>query len=456
MDTLGLDQLKGLVFDKRPALGAILSEHGTAPVGEYLARAYRAAALPSPRRTAVIEAVARQAARLLGDSVGEAVRRELAERPVAATADHHGPLSHYYFLHSHCLAAAAAPERYCHVVMATSNVSLGNSSYPRGFVGHSLRRGAPQVVRLPILKAAVRQRPVYRHPPFGEGELVRLERNPAWDDLPKGDVVRSQVLDLLRQGDLLEAQTYSDQMTVLNRSLWRAIWPEGPALVYLDLEEVVVSLLLGSSGEVGGAVYRLLFDPEVREAAVRLLDGVPGAYASLSGKGSVFFWHLEPSSGRRKALTLVGNRLVTRDGSFSVELRPEAVTSGLRRGALVPTTALSLLAVSVDAGLVCTGGFSQTTYLAQLREAYRTLFGEPPLPAHLASVLGGDLLAFFSGSGLDRYPLAILDVLGGSPFDLPELARTKVREVTVEETLLPLLPELYRMLYPQALGERHG
>lgn len=455
MDTFGLDQLKELVFDKRPALRSILAEHGRAPVGEYLAGAYRAKTTPSPRRTAVIGAVARQAAALLGASVGEAVRRELTERPVVATADHHGPLSHYYFLHSHCLAAAAAPERRCHVVLATSNVSLGNSSYPRGFVGHSLSSGTPELVRLPILRAATRQRPVYRHAPFTEGELGRLERNSAWGALPHGGELRLRVLHLLRQSGLLGAETYSDQVTVLNRALWRAVWPEGPELVYLDLEEVVSASLSASFGEPGGAMCRLLFDPEVRETAVRLLDGVPGAHASFSGKGSVFFWHLEPQSGRRKALALAGGRLAARDGSFSVELEPEAVTSGLARGALVPTTALSLLAVSVDAGLVCTGGFSQTTYLAQLREVYRTLFGEPPLPKHLASVLGGDLLAFFSGSDSARYPLAILDVLGG-PLDLRELARTKVREVTVEEALLPLLPELHRMLYPQVSGGRHG
>ena len=457
MNAHSLALLKQAVLKNRPVLGQILEKDGQKPLAEY-AGSYADTAYDVSRekKQQLISVVVGRVFELFGSEKAESIGRQLEKSYFASTADHHGPLVHPFFLGSNLLVAAAGDSFGLEnvLVLACGNVSLGNSSYPRGLLVH---RSAKAWYRLPLVPSVWRQSAVFRHPAFTKSDLLRLEQKLA-NDRQSALLQESGfagVLGLLRElydsSAVLDQDYYSDQISLTNYHLWRKFFPPRqprvPDLIYLQMEDIVIRLLLDYHLSASTEISSLFFDSKTRAAVERHFSGIPGAFTADKQTGTFLFWFLPPGGRHRLQLWPQGDVLAAADGSYKVALNSQALAAALKRGELIPNTMLSLLVLSAYHGLKCLGGFSQVQYLTSLHQAYAKLFGLSLPPSH-GQGLCADFMAAFVRSGDALIPATGLDLALGRSEDAWKNFKLTTAGLTLEESLLPMFPEFYKMLYP--------
>lgn len=99
--------------------------------------------------------------RKFSPEISSQVLESLHRNYCVSTAEHHGPMGHPFFFQSAILRGLVNPGEAI-VNFCTSNVSLGNSSYPRGFVFYGDGDNAGQeYLHLPLFSAHQRMKPVF-------------------------------------------------------------------------------------------------------------------------------------------------------------------------------------------------------------------------------------------------------------------------------------------------------
>src|SRR6185503_4602190 len=99
----------------------------------------------------------------------------------ASTADHTGPLTHPFFVNSNLLTAAslkthADPALENVIVLSCANISLNNSSLPRGILYHSAQKDMP-MRRCSFFPSSIRPQNVYTLKPFGPSDIKKIYSN---------------------------------------------------------------------------------------------------------------------------------------------------------------------------------------------------------------------------------------------------------------------------------------
>lgn len=134
-----LNRLRGDVFREKPALKNLIEESGNMTLLEYAASSYTIKknenALAQLRKKEFLDFFESYCVKLFGKSLSENIIDSLRQNYCVSTADHHGPIGHPFFFQSTILRGLVQPEHML-VHFCTSQVSLGNSSYPRGLIFH--------------------------------------------------------------------------------------------------------------------------------------------------------------------------------------------------------------------------------------------------------------------------------------------------------------------------------
>ena len=165
--------LKEKILQKRPVLKEIFEANRDISVREYANSLISQSSKPdSKRKQEFVSAVFAEADRHFPASVAQSIAGEMQTHYSVSTAEHHGPLTHPFFVHSNLLTIGQGLKNT--VILAVGNVSMNNSSYPRGLIFHSAD-GVEH--RLPLFPALNRQAPVFGHRPFGRDDLNRLQNN---------------------------------------------------------------------------------------------------------------------------------------------------------------------------------------------------------------------------------------------------------------------------------------
>ncbi len=466
-------QLKAAVLAKRPVLGEILERHGREPLHHYALNFSRPALTPPrpERQVELITIIEDETTKRLGPAVGASVARQLRQHYSVSTADHHGPMVHPFFLSSNLLAAvplveAPDPDHENVIVLACANVSLENSSFPRGVVMTSLASGRPVMQRLPFFSTHIRPSLICRLKGYTRDDL-RKARSQLQSKQDTGSLTKDEVRwvgrlleELYDQPDVLSAETYSDQVTKTNFRLWQRYFPEdvaAPNLVYLELETIVTRLLLEHHLRQNTTIHRMLFDPRT-QGAMEHFEGILGAFSRDEQLGTYLFWGVPEGAKHRLRLWRDGNRLVSTDGRYSIALTPDALETALNAKELVPSILLDFTLLACYYGLQCNGGFSQVNYLTLMKEAYCRLAAEIGDDASLTAavavetkVLCGDItVAFLTGSDDSLVPATGLDLLRFGQADAWARFVENTKTVTLEAALNPMFPDFYKIIYPEA------
>ncbi len=127
------------ILARLPSLARLLETQGSLSLFEYAQKNYYVTESGNPlfqsRKEEFLAFLNTYVSQRHGEEMTTIVVSALSRNYAVSTAEHHGPMGHPFFFQSALLRAVSQPELPV-INFATSHVSLGNSSYPRGLVFH--------------------------------------------------------------------------------------------------------------------------------------------------------------------------------------------------------------------------------------------------------------------------------------------------------------------------------
>ncbi len=466
-----LSALQHAVGARRPILNEILKKHGNRPLFEY-ANDYVDVNLNPPilrRQDECLSVLHEFANERFGLQVADGIVKQLKQYYFVSTADHVGPITHPFFLNSNLLVALTEhghqdPSLQYLIDLPCANISLGNSSFPRGLLFTSATKGAMQTHKLAFLPSNAHSSSVYRFRPYMADEIVKISKQ-LREKVQNGDVTKAageqiqEVIDsIYNQPSILGCSSYTEQVAKTNMALWNRFFAKSgvklPQLVYLDQEEVVIRLLTRFHLTQDTVINHILFDPTYESFVNDYFEGIFGSFSRKDQAGTYLFWALPPGEKLNQQLWRKGNRLVTLDERYSIELHPETLRAALERGELIPSLLLNFITLSFYYGLKCLGGFNQVNYLTLMKNAYIRMnvdFGnyrsiECCARAQTKEICDGLTIAFVKHKGQTALANG-LDLLLYDHKDSWQDLVTLSKSLSLQEAINPLLPEIYKISY---------
>jgi len=467
-------KLKEKVLEKRPVLREILNKRGDKNLFDY-AKEYISVNLNNPirfRQDELISTFKEEVAKRLGDEVAEGAARQLENYYFVSTTYHHGPLLHPFFINGNLAEAApyfemADPLLKYVVVLPCANISLNNSSYPRGILFNSCKNGVIKTHRIPFFPANMRLCPVYNFRQYTKEDIDRarqlLRAEVADNDIPQEEADRvSQIIDeIYDQPEIYACDNYSDQVTKTNFKIWKKFFGQSvdksPDLIYIEQEAVVARLLIKYHIHGDSTITHVLFDNNYDNLVEQYFDDIQGAFSKKSKYGTYLFWALPKGAKYRIQLWKEGNKLVSEDRSYEIELTPEKIEEALAKKELIPSMMLTFIVLSFYYGLKCLGGFSQVNYLTFMKNAYIKMQTERGNYRSIevcaraqTKEIGGDFtITFIKGPNGEMLPATGIDlILYGDDKTWPTLMEES-KTIGLDEAISPMMPEFYSILYPE-------
>lgn len=468
------ERLREKVYARRPVLHEIVQKRGSKKLYEY-ATEYADVNINQPilrRQDQFLGTFKKEVERNLGAEVAESAVRQLKKYYFVSTADHHGPICHPFFLNANLISSVPNldhhdPDLQNVIVLSCANVSLNNSSFPRGLLFHSTVRGETKMHRLAFSTCTSRLSPVFNFPASTTADMDRVQKNIS-EKVRKGEVRRedgdkiSALIDeIYRTPEVLTAPSYSDQITRSNFHLWKKFFSPNhatpPNLIYVELETLVSRLLIEHHLGTETTISHLLFHPDYTPLIEKYFDGIMGAFSVGEKYGTYMFWALPKDAKYRIQLWKRGDELVSDDGSYRVKLTPDSIRAALERKELIPSMLISYILLSFYYGIKCLGGFSQVNYLTFMKNAYIKMqadLGEyeniEVCARSQTKELGGDVsIAFISDSHGKLIPATGLDLILYGTENTWRVLVEQSKLISIEEALNPLMPDFYRIIYTE-------
>lgn len=468
------ERLVDSVLSKKPVLKKIVLNHGNKTLHEYAQEYIDVNRGPgfAKRQNEFLAVFRRYTLGLLGKDVANAATQQLKKRYFVSTADHHGPVTHPFFINGNLVTAVpyfGNPDpllKYI-IVLSCGNVSLGNSSYPRGLLFTAYAKDKIINHKISFFPASDRLCPVFDFRAYtaddinntkkGLNEKVRI------GELGKPEAEKIlEILDkIYLDPDVLKCKNFSEQVTKTNFHLWQKFFEPShvtpPNLIYLEQESLVLELLRSKHFDQDTVIRHILFDKVFDSLIQKYFDGIQGAFDTKEKLGTYFFWALPKGSKYRIQLWRNGNELVSDDGNYKVKLTPEDLRAAFDRKELIPSMMLCYIVLSFYYGIKCLGGFSQVNYLTDMKNAYikmqadRGYYRSVEVCARAQTKeMGGDFaLAFLKCPNGEVIPATGIDlVLYGSSDTWSRLAH-KSDVITIKEAVYSLMPEFYKIVYPE-------
>lgn len=469
-----LERLREAVLLKRPILREILRKKGSLTLLAY-ANDYVDVNMNPPilnRQSELLSTIHEATKERFGETTAQSVVLQLEKYYFVSTADHTGPITHPFFVNSNLLSALAIkhhsdPVLQNIIVLACSNVSVDNSSFPRGLFFHTATKETLTTHRLPFFSANTRPPTVYALPAYDRQVIDKLQHQ-LTTKIGKKEIddrtyerLRALLQDVYGAPDIFQCPSYGQQISKTNQSLWKEFFRSSdvklPNLIYLEVEDIVVRLLTKHHLIQDTVLNHVLFDPRYEPFINEYFEGIFGSFSRSDATGTYLFWALPPGARYNQQLWRKGRYLITKDESFKIELHPEALRDAMLSKQLIPNLLLNFMTVSFYYGLKCLGGFNQVNYLTLMKNAYikmnvdlgnyRSI--EVCARAQTKEICDGLSIAFM---GYDTGRVALASgvdlLLRNDPHSWERLV-TLSKEMTLEEAINPLLPEIYRISYDE-------
>ncbi len=467
--------LQQAVLQRRPVLQQLVQRQGGQPLLAYAKEFSSVLSVPplQQRRDEFIAVVQTEVERQLGQSVAAGVAEQLRNYYFVSTADHHGPIVNESWTNSNILISAPYAQQQNHLqyilVLACANISLNNITFPRGLIFHALNTQQELTLqRLSFLPSNAHAAMVYNFRPYTVADLTKIQKL-LRDKVKQGLVTQSvadkidQLVDAVyAQPEVLACTTYSDQVVKTNFALWRKYFlpqqQSSAELIYLEQERIVSQLIIKHHLYEDTVINHTLFDSEYEPLLHEHFADIQGAFSNTRDWGTYLFWGITPEKHHRVALWLEGRRLASTDGSVAVDLTPQSIQRALEQGQISPSLLVVFSVLCFYYGIKCLGGFNQTNYLTNMKNAYLKLhtdrgnYKSVEMCAHAQTkeMCDGFITAFAGGPNGELVPAAGLDLyLYQTEQTWPTILQ-EIHNLTLNDALSPSLPEFYRYVYPEA------
>lgn len=463
-----LKEIERAVWKRRPILEEVVSKRSNKSLFEYVQGYPDVNPVPEleKRRPELIEVVESLLAERVGSEVASEAARQLAKLPLVSTADHHGPINNPFFVNSNIISGipyfcSADPDIKYLIDFSFASISINNSSYPRGIEFNS---DADGVIKIPFFPDKLKMGVAYATRAYTREDLdraladIRQEEREGFISLQKSEAICAYLEKYFGDPEVIAAENFAEQITKLNLAMWPTLFSGGaPGLIYLEIETIIKELLVRRHLHSGTLINRLLFDPKCIELVYKHFNNIDGAFSLEKGWGSYMFWALD-HKGRRVALQLKDERLVSKTGEYEFAFTPEGLDKALRAQQIFPGMLLCYLMTSLYYGMKCLGGFSQVHDLTEAKEAWMAMLEELGESGEAAAVLpmqtkeyGGDgmMLAYLPPKNGKIIPAYGIE-MAINP-DKPGFSKyvESSKNVTISEAIAPMMPEIYNVLYQQ-------
>lgn len=484
-----LDHMLQVAAARSNVLHRTIVKFGNMPVSDYLQSLQQGVSRPYQARDDLSTAVYHYAAPLLGSSVAMRAADEIANAPVALTANHHGV---DYFAQSAqgtlLLALLKGKNRHDSgivPVFSCGNIPMNNLTYPHGMLFYQLRgnlqESSPR--RMPVFPDRYKRKTVSTVGSFDRHMIDRAFKHieKMGKNLDISARLEACAREILLQDycdpRVIRLSSYSQQSVILNHKLWKRLLSASdpaPEIVYLEIEQLVRQLLKLDLKNPESLAWRLMFDPELREQVLRELDGhrVCWHMADLTRRlegtgcegrsqisshacGTVFFWGIDDEN-RKVPLTLYGGPGGTKtlqglDDSgnvWEIQFTPAALIDALEANRILPSLFTCYMTVALARGVICLGGYYQAEYLPAIQQGvlsalkavprYREMM-DPIRSVPTDRYLSGMQTVMTETRNGHLLPAGPLEIIAGGGLDREDLGR--IGKLTVQEAHIASLWE---------------
>ena len=451
-----LTKLIQAVLNRKPVLKQIY-QNGNQPIAEYIANSLTRQS-PTSKKEELIQTYQEEVTKRLGEQAGQEAGAQLSKYYQLTTAHHHHATSHPFFfnwdiVNSIIYGQHANPILKNVLVLGCANVTMSNSSFPRGHIYHN-QHG--EVSHLSLIPSTQSQACIYNTKAYTPKDLERVKQS-NFDLDSKRRQTLNQIIDEVYGSDqVLNQKYYTDQITVSNFLLWQKYFkfskPIG--LIYITQEDLVSQLLIKHHIEESTDIHKIIFGPQYENLIKKYFNGIIGCFNLQKQTGTYLFWGTPDEHNRRVGLIKENDFLVSLDGNYKLELTPQAIKQALNNGQIIPGMMLTFMVLSFYYGLKCLGGFDQPNYLTQMKQAFvamQTEAGNIESANYAAKTitneLGGDFVLALLKHNNKLSPATCLDLILEEDKNSLAILNEQMYHITIQEAILPLLPEFYQMTY---------
>lgn len=467
------EELRAKVLQKRPILQKIIDEHGSKTLYEYAAflRRQNDVEVDQARKDELIHAIQEETERLLGTDIAKSAAEQLQGSYHISTTEHTMPLSDAGMTQSHILRALPLFSDYSNlkniITLACANISFDNNRFPRGILFHTEYEGQLFNEQVTFFGRGADSEPVIHHKAYNL-EVFKLIRkrvitmvNERRAKKEIGEKINTLLEEIFKHPKLLSCDTYTDQVTIANFEQWKKMFRGyediAPNLIFLSQESIALKLILKHHLTQPTLINRFLFDETVHTLMIKYCQGILGSFNIEKNYGTFLFWAIPPGQKYRQQLWKKGRFLETADGSYKIELTPEAIRDAILNKELIPSLLLTFFMLSFYYGIRMMGGLlAQTTYLTQMKNAYLAILNDLSDLENMKVAekvettdvaYAYPLIAFLEQNGDKRIAATGTDFyLYATEDTLPKMIEI-ARSITVEEAFCRALPRLYRSYY---------
>ena len=317
-----------------------------------------------------------EAARLFCPATGAALRRELENRFLALTANHHGVDFHPEFLQGDFIFALGCRDAV--PLFTCGGVPCDNVSFPRGILLAPRTPDTTRPFHLPLLSNAGRRAFVSARGPYDPAQikaalaaLPRTPLSPAERRMVEGLAARIYLNPLV-----LKQESFREQMSVANALMWQDLSAPGfrlPPLTCLDFQGLAKDLIVKDLKKTGTLAYDLLLEREFTEAVFHILNDSRACWTVHDDKlerGSFLFWAIDENRrGVRLTLLPTEHALAAPERpDMHFPLTAQTLIAALEEERLLPSLYLSFAVLATARGLSCAGGVSTCASLPRMAE----------------------------------------------------------------------------------------
>lgn len=343
-----ISEKKKAVFRKKKGLKSLYTREGNTSIEDFYKKNTRGLASSSLKNEFLAEFKKILYKRIQDKKVTNAVLETLSNEWSVGTAEHHGILTHPFFF-SNALLSAYRDKKNIAIFFSFANISLDNSSYPRGIFFHDDEGNKKKYIFFPHSK---------RH-------LSAYTAQTKDYGLSYNKTELKNLFPFIEKA-FKENTLYRDTVTQATYTLGTLIDPE-IKIIYIDIESIVSALLVKIHLNKKTDIHALLFDQKFHEIFLRRFDGIAGAFATKNKSGTFLFWYIK--NGSREQLFYEDGYLVAKSG-YRIHLDKKNLKQALLKEELLPSMGLCFIVVSLYYKIVCGGGFSQIDYLEDIQNAW--------------------------------------------------------------------------------------
>lgn len=464
------ESLKKQVLKVRPILAELIEKHGNKNLYQY-AKEYKDVntnPIIESRKAELIDTLYNITEKRLGKDIAESMSRQLKKYYFVSTTDHHGPISHSYFLNTNLVQALNCmdgkdPEMNNVIALSCANISLNNSSYPRGILFQARTNNHTHLEKLPFSPAADRLCPVYDYHAYTPQDIQRVKKVIAEKTRnkeitsPLQEKLLCLIDEIYANNALYNSTDFSEQITKSNHKLWNKLFQKNnisvPNLIFIEQELLVVDLLVHYHLFNDTILNKMIFEPDYAELIEKYFEGMEGGFSRLNKTGTYLFWGLPKGAKYRLQLWRQGDYLISENGEYKIRLSSDDIKDALERKALIPSMLLTFFVLSFYYGLKCLGGFCQVNYLTFMKDAYVKMHAQRQNYKTIEACVRVQTKEFneftiaFSQNPGEKMSLATgIDLYLYGKENLWSQISKMANNITLEEALNPLMPEFYTVM----------